>query len=237
MALDYPEAQSAEQIVDRLGSLVDFYKIGMQLQFNGGIDFARRLVERGKKVFLDSKLLDIDETIAGAVANIAKMGVSFLTVHGTGATVRAAIRGRGGNNLKILAVTALTSLDAADLKELGIEIPVGDYVLRRAQNAMTAGCDGVIASGQEAGPIRRLAGDRLLIVTPGIRSPGVAHNDQKRVSTPQEAISAGADYLVVGREITQAHNPAEAVENVFLQIDKGLTSRVSNQSDGLPGKT
>ena len=212
----------------RLEGRVGFYKIGMQLQFNGGIDLARRLVERGKKIFLDSKLLDIDETITGAVANIARMGVSFLTVHGTGATIRAAVRGRGGRDLRILAVTALTSLDAADLLELGVEVPVKEYVLRRAQSALNAGCDGVIASGQEAAPIRELAGDRLLIVTPGIRSPGVAHDDQKRVSTPEDAIAAGADYLVVGREITQSPDPISATEKMFAQIDAGLKRRKIN---------
>jgi orotidine-5'-phosphate decarboxylase len=222
VALDVPDVAQADRLVDRLGDAAVFYKIGMQLQFNGGLDYARRLVDQGKKVFLDSKLYDIDETVALAVANIARMGVSFLTIHGVGATVRAAVRGRGDGPLRLLAVTALTSLDAGDLAELGIAGPVGDYVVRRAQNAAAAGCDGVIASGQEASRIRDVAGDRLLIVTPGIRSAGSAHHDQKRVATPAAAIAAGADYLVVGREVTQSSDPAAAAENVVRQIEAGL---------------
>ena len=222
VALDVPDVAQAERLVDRLEDAAIFYKIGMQLQFNGGLDYARRLVDRGKKVFLDSKLYDIDETVTLAVANIVRMGVSFLTIHGVGATVRAAVRGRGDSPLRLLAVTALTSLDAADLAEIGIDGPVGDYVLKRARNAAVAGCDGVIASGQEASRIREASGDRFLIVTPGIRSAGTSHHDQKRVATPEAAIIAGADYLVVGREITQSTDPVAAAENVVRQIETGL---------------
>lgn len=222
VALDVPDVAQAEALVDRLGDAAVFYKIGMQLQFTGGLDLARRLIDRRRKVFLDSKLFDIDETVTGSVANIARMGVTFLTIHGVGATVRAAVRGRGESSLRLLAVTALTSLDAADLAELGIDCSVGDYVVRRARNALAAGCDGVIASGQEASRIRDLAGERFLIVTPGIRSAGTAHHDQKRVATPQAAIASGADYLVVGREITQSSDPVAAADNVVRQIEAAL---------------
>jgi len=222
VALDVPTVENAERLVEMLGDSVNFYKVGLQLQFAGGLSFAEDLVGRGKKVFLDSKLLDIDQTITGAVANIAKMGVSFLTVHGNGPTIKAAIEGRGNNPLKIFSVTALTSLDALDLADLGLKMSIEDYVLQRVDGALKAGADGVIASGLEAKKIRERVGDQLLIVTPGIRSEGVSHDDQKRVSTPIQAISAGADYLVMGREILRAQRPGAKAEEIFRQIERGL---------------
>ena len=180
------------------------------------------MIDKGKKVFLDSKILDIDETVTRAVSGIADLGISFLTVHGNGAAIRAAIKGRGNKNLKILSVTILTSLDAADMLDLGLSRSVEEYVMYRTKNALDAGCDGVIASGLEAKKIREMAGDHLLIVTPAIRSEGVAHDDQKRVSTPAEAISNGADYLVVGREITKATDPGKGAERIIMQIEKAL---------------
>jgi orotidine-5'-phosphate decarboxylase len=227
VALDCPSAAQAEALVDKLGPAVTFYKVGLALIFDGGIDLAARLIGRGKKIFLDSKVLDIGNTVTDTVRNIARMGVSFVTIHGNGAAVRAAMAGRGRHDLKILSVTALTSLDAYDLQDLGIDCPVEEYVLRRTRSAIDAGCDGVIASGMEAREIRKMAGDQIIIVAPGIRSDGIPHDDQKRVMTPEEAITAGADYLVVGREIIQSTDPVAAAENIFRQIERGLRNRLN----------
>jgi len=222
VALDVQTVEAARAVVEKLGASILFYKIGLQLQFAGGLPLASELVAAGKKVFLDSKILDIDQTVTGAVANVANMGVSFLTVHGNGSTIRAAVEGRKHHSLKLLAVTVLTSLDAFDMQDLGLSCSVQELVMHRAKKALEAGCDGVIASGQEAHDIRRMAGDRLLIVTPGIRSEGVPHDDQKRTATPKQAMAAGADYLVVGREILRAPNPGTAAERIMRQIDEGL---------------
>ncbi len=206
VALDLPSTAAARAVVDEIGDAARFYKIGMQLQFAGGLQLAAELIAEGKKIFLDAKLFDIDATIEKAVANVVKMGASFLTVHGNEPTIRAAVRGRGGADLKILSVTVLTSLDHHDLTALGFDCEVGELVLHRAKKAAEAGADGVIASGLEAAAIARLRnqGHDLLIVTPGIRSAGVGSDDQKRVVTPEMAIAAGADYLVMGRQIVGA---------------------------------
>jgi orotidine-5'-phosphate decarboxylase len=223
VALDVPTVENAKRLVATLGSAVGFYKIGLQLQFAGGVELARELVQQGKKVFLDAKLHDIDQTVQNAVENIVKLGVTFLTVHGNTPTVKAAIAGRGSDKaLKIFAVTALTSLDARDLADMGVGWSVEEYVLRRADQVLAAGADGVIASGHEAGKIRARAGEQLLIITPGIRSEGVAVDDQKRVTTPAQAIAAGSDYLVMGREILRAPNPAQKAEEVLRQIETAL---------------
>ncbi len=223
VALDVPTVENAKRLIEILGGAVNFYKIGLQLHFAGGLDLAKELVQQGKKVFLDAKLLDIDQTVTGAVQNVVKMGVTFLTVHGNGPTIRAAIEGRGKSSaLKILAVTALTSLNADDLAELGVSMSVEQYVMMRVEKALQAGADGVIASGQEARKVRERAGNQLLIVTPGIRSEGVPVDDQKRVATPLQAIGAGADYLVMGREILRAPNPGKKAEEILRQIELGL---------------
>lgn len=222
VALDVPTVDEARALVERLGASVAFYKIGLQLQYAGGIEFARELKRQGKKIFLDSKLLDIDQTVTGATANIAKLGFDFLTIHGHAPTLRAAVRGRSDSGLKLLAVTVLTSMGPADMAELGTRFSLEEMVLRRAQAALDAGCDGVIASGQEARRIRALGGDRLVIVTPGIRSEGVAADDQKRAATPSEAIAAGADYLVVGRQILRHGNPGAEADSVLRQIERAL---------------
>jgi orotidine-5'-phosphate decarboxylase len=222
VALDVPTVDAARALVARLGAAVNFYKIGLQLQYAGGIDLARELKGQGKKIFLDSKLLDIDQTVTGATANIAKLDLDFLTIHGFAPTLRAAVEGRGNSGLKLLAVTVLTSMGPADMAELGTRFSVEEMVLRRAQAALDTGCDGVIASGREASRIRALAGDRLLIVTPGIRSEGVAADDQKRASTPAEAIAAGADYLVVGRQILRSAQPGAEAEAVLRRIESAL---------------
>lgn len=230
VALDVPTVAEADAIVDELGDSVVFYKIGMQLQFAGGLSLADRLIrERAKKVFLDSKLLDIENTITSAVQSIAKMGVSFLTVHGSGKTIRAAIEGRGRSDLKILAVTYLTNLDHFDLQDLGVANTSSDadavrqYVLKRAKKAVEAGADGVIASGLEAADIRAMAGNRLKIITPGIREDGAPLDDQRRVMSPYDAIKSGADYLVVGRPITKAPNRKAAADKMVREISAALS--------------
>ena len=225
VALDVPSREEALQVVEELGDSVVFYKIGLQLQFAGGLELARELIARGKKIFLDSKLFDIDQTVRGAAQNVAEMGVDFLTVHGNGKAIRAALAGRGGSKLKILSVTVLTSLDGHDMEDLGLSCTVAELVMHRARRALEAGCDGVIASGEEAEAIRSMANGGLLIVTPGIRSQGVPHHDQKRVASPSDAISAGADYLVVGRQILDATDRKAMVEQIFGEIREALAAR------------
>jgi len=222
VALDLPDRTSAIRMVDKLGDNVRFYKIGLELQMAGGFAIAEVLIKRGKKIFLDSKLFDIAETVKGAVANVANLGVDFLTVHGNGQIISAAMEGRGSNPLKILSVTVLTSLDAHDIQDLGFTCSINDLVMLRVRKALDAGCDGVIASGQEAREIRDFAGRSLIIVSPGIRSVGVAKHDQKRTTAPAEAIAAGADYLVVGRQITTSPDPAREAARVLEEIDTAL---------------
>lgn len=231
VALDVPTRDDALRLVDSIADEVVFYKVGMQLQFAGGLRLAEELIESyGKKIFLDSKLLDIDQTIKSAVAAIAKMGVSFLTVHGNGKTIRAAVEGRGASPLQILSVTYLTNLDAQDLADLypdsvGIRDAVEQYVLARARKALEAGADGVIASGQEARQIREISGDKLNIVTPGIRPDGSPLDDQRRTTTPAEAITNGADYLVVGRPVTRASDPRLAASNIQREIAEAIEQK------------
>lgn len=226
VALDVPTVEDAEKIVATLGDAVSFYKVGLQLQFASGgegLRFVDSLLQRGKRVFLDAKLYDIQETVERAVENIARLGVSFLTVHGDQKTLPAALKGRGGKALKILSVTVLTSLDAGDLEALGYQgMSVRELVLRRAKTALALGADGVIASGEEAGPIREVAGGKLTIVTPGIRRAQDAANDQKRIATPARAIAAGSDHLVVGRPITRAQDPRRVAEEILDDVAGAL---------------
>ncbi len=225
VALDLPTVDEASALVSTLGDGVAFYKIGLMLQYIGGLDLARALVAQGKKVFLDSKIMDIDQTVTGAVARVAEMGVSFLTVHGSGSVIRAAIEGRGASALKILTVTVLTSFDAQDMRDLGYECSVEDLVLLRAGKTLEAGGDGVIASAHEAARIRETAGERLLIVTPGIRSAGTSRDDQKRTATPAGAIAAGADYLVVGRQISRADDPKAEAARILDEMAEAFATR------------
>jgi orotidine-5'-phosphate decarboxylase len=235
VALDVASVDEAKALVGALGDHVCFYKIGMQLQFGGGLEYAKQLMAEGKKVFLDAKLFDIDETIERAVENVAAMGVDFLTVHGNKKTIPAAVRGRGNSRLKIFCVTLLTSLDSHDMADIyGEGANIADFVAFRATKAIEAGADGVIASGHEAKLIRELVSnikvvdsphvpqDAFKIITPGIRLEGSASDDQKRVMTPGDAIVAGADYLVVGRPINKAEKPAQAAEQILLQIEAAL---------------
>ena len=218
VALDVESAGEARALVDRLGSAASFYKVGMDLYAAAGMEFVRELLDRGKDVFLDLKLYDIGETVKRAAAQVARAGVRFLTVHGSGAVMRAAVEGRGGSDLKLLAVTVLTSFDHQDLADLGYLCSVSDLVDLRVQKAMQSGMDGIVASPLEAAGVRALAGPKAILVTPGVRSSGAAAGDQKRIATPAEAIRAGADYLVMGRQITRAPDPAAELARVLGEI-------------------
>lgn len=218
-ALDVPSVEEARRLVETLREAVQFYKVGLELFLAGGaFELIDWLVEQDKKVFLDLKLYDIPETVARAVRRLRERPVTFLTVHGDGAILEAACREKG--ELKILAVTVLTSLNRAGLRELGFDGEVPDLVLARARRAQGIGCDGVIASGLEARTLRDHLGDDLLIVTPGIRpAENRPADDQKRVVTVEEALRHGADYLVVGRPIRDAPDPYEAALHVQGTIE------------------
>ena len=223
VALDVPSADEARRLLDRVGDTVGFVKIGLELFTAAGPDIVRWAVAQNKRVFLDLKLLDIGETVKRATAAAAELGVTFLTVHAVGQTVRAAVEGRGQSPMKILAVTVLTSFSDADLRESGVTESIRETVLRRARAAASAGADGVVASGGEAAMIRRDFGKGPLIVVPGIRPAGSSHDDQIQVTTPAGAIAAGADYLVVGRPIRSAADPAAAARAIQDEIDVALT--------------
>lgn len=225
VALDMPSVEEARLLVATLGDTVSFYKVGLELLFAGGLELARDLRYQGKKVFLDMKLLDIGNTVERAVANAAELDITFLTVHGQDLkTLRAAVSGRGGSKVKLLAVTVLTNLSGEDLAQQGSSLSPADLVLRRAEMAYAAGFDGVIASGQEAARIRAATGPNFLIVTPGIRLTGGTTDDQERVMTPDHAIMAGANHLVVGRPITQADDPRLAAETFVHHIKEALAN-------------
>jgi orotidine-5'-phosphate decarboxylase len=226
VALDAPTPEEARALVGKLGEAVGFYKIGLELALNDGLDLARELVGHGKRVFLDMKLLDIENTVERAARNAAASGATFLTVHAHDhKTLRAAMAGKAGTSLGILGVTVLTNLDAADLREQGIAVTPAELVARRARLAREAGCEGIVASGQETAGVRAIVGQRMAIVTPGIRLAGGPAGDQARVSTPEHAIATGADYLVVGRPIIGATDPARAAEVFVQSIESGLAKR------------
>lgn len=206
VGLDVPSVRDAEKLVEELGDAVSFYKIGHQLVFAGGLDFAKSLIAARKKVFLDMKLLDIDNTIAKGVENVAKMGVSMLTLHAYPKAMRAAVEAAKGSDLCLLGVTVLTSMDEADLKEAGYADTPETLVLKRAQQAREAGMGGIVASAAEAAAIRAAIGPDMAVVTPGIRPAGAEKGDQKRVMTPADALKAGASHLVVARPIIGAQD-------------------------------
>ena len=222
--LDLPDVEAAEAMVARLGDSVTFYKIGYQLAYAGGLPLVSKLADQGKKVFLDLKLHDIGNTVARGVESVAKLGATFLTVHAYPQTLKAAVEGRAGSNLKLLAVTVLTSYDDGDLHAAGYRLSVSDLVEARAQQAQVLGLDGIVCSPEEAAALRKLVGHQMTLVTPGIRPAGAAVGDQKRVMTPARAIAAGADYLVVGRPITGAADPKAAAEAVHAEIAPRLVA-------------
>jgi orotidine-5'-phosphate decarboxylase len=220
VALDVSDVGRARDLVARLGDSVSCYKVGLELLFGGGLEFAHGLKAAGLSVFLDMKLLDIPNTVEKAAASIAGLGLDYLTVHGTDRkTLGAAVKGRGTSRLKLLAVTVLTSLDAGDLAEQRVTaMGPEDLVVHRARLAEAAGFDGVIASGQEAARVRAAVGPGFLIVTPGIRLTEGPDGDQARVMSPAKAIAAGATHLVVGRPITGAADPAAVARAVVEAI-------------------
>jgi orotidine-5'-phosphate decarboxylase len=225
VALDVPGVEQARALIDALQDSVGVYKIGLELLFSGGLLLASELASRGHRVFIDAKLLDIEATVERATAAIARTGAEFLTVHALDCkTLDAAVRGRAGTKLKLLGVTVLTNLDRDDLKEQGISRDPQELAIYRAMLAQEARFDGVVASGQDAAALRQALGPTMLIVTPGIRPEGNARNDQTRIVTPATAITAGADYLVVGRPITAAPDPRKAAEAIVAEIESALCS-------------
>lgn len=225
VALDLPTVSEARALVNRLGDSVKFYKIGYELAFAGGLKLAEELRDKDNWIFLDMKLLDIGNTVEKGVSAIANLGFKFLTIHGLNSrTLRAAIAGRGGSGLGLLAVTVLTDLSADDLTEQGIPESPAELTVRRAQLAYKLGFDGVIASGHEARAIRAATSEKFIIKTPGIRPEGAAVDDQARVVTPRQAIANGANYLVVGRPIVRASDPKRVAEQITAEIKAELAS-------------
>ena len=218
VGLDVPSVDEAERVVRELEGTVSFYKIGYQLAFAGGLDFARELASGGAKVFLDMKLLDIDNTVAKGVENVVRMGVSMLTVHAYPKAMRAAVEAARGSGLCLLAVTVLTSMDERDVIDAGYELDPHTLVLRRAEQALHAGMGGIVCSAAEAASVRRIVGPGLAVVTPGIRPAGAAHGDQRRVVTPGEAIRSGSSHLVVGRPIVAAGDRKAAAEAILEEM-------------------
>lgn len=217
VALDVATAQEARQLAERIGDAARFYKVGLELFMAGGyFELVDWLVARGAKVFVDLKFFDVPETVRRAVANLRGRGIAFATVHGNQAMMEAAVREKG--DVKILAVTALTSLDRGDLDDLGFSCDVARLVLSRARRAMEAGCDGVISSGLEAQALKAEFKDRLLVVTPGIRPVENRTDDQKRTVDVAQAFANGADYIVVGRPIREAGDPRKAAESIQKTI-------------------
>lgn len=221
IALDFESAGEADKMVASLGDSAGFYKVGMELYAAAGMDYVRSLLDRGKRVFLDMKYYDIGETVRRAVAVVARSGATFLTVHGVGQVMRAAIEGRGDSPMKLLAVTVLTSFDQEDVRELGYSCTLAELVGARVRLAMEAGADGIVGSPLEAASIRAQAGAAAILVTPGVRSRGAAAGDQKRVATPAEAVRDGADYVVIGRQVTRAPEPAKALAAIHAELGYG----------------
>ena len=222
VALDVPSVKAAESMVSRLGDSVAFYKIGYQLAFAGGLPFAAGLIAAGKQVFLDLKLHDIGSTVEKGVESVAQLGATFLTVHAYPQTMKAAVEGKKASTLRILAVTVLTSYDDTDLAAAGYDMTVGELAAARAEQARDIGVDGLVCSAEEAARLRPIAGPAMVLVTPGIRPAGSASGDQKRIMTPGKAIAVGADYLVVGRPIVEAADPAAAATRIVTEISNAI---------------
>jgi orotidine-5'-phosphate decarboxylase len=218
VGLDVSTVAEAEKIVRELDGAAGFYKIGYQLAFAGGLDFARELASGGTKVFLDMKLLDIDNTVAKGVESIARMGMSMLTVHAYPRVMRVAAEAAKGSGLTILAVSVLTSMDARDMEEAGYRDDPRALVVRRAGQAREAGVGGIVCSAAEAQVVREVVGGDMAVVTPGIRPAGSGHGDQKRVTTPADAMRAGASHLVVARPILGAVDRRKAALSILAEM-------------------
>jgi orotidine-5'-phosphate decarboxylase len=211
IALDVESADQARRLVRQLGDAGSFYKVGLELYAAAGMEMVRELTGEGKQVFLDLKLYDISETVKRAVARIASSGARFLTIHASNPVMRAAVEGAAGSNLELLAVTVLTNYDEQDLRDDGINWSVSELVAHRVRNAVKAGAHGIVCSALEVRTVRTLAGPDKILVTPGVRSAGADAGDQKRIATPAEALHNGSNYLVIGRQVTRATNPLEAL--------------------------
>ncbi len=222
-ALDCEDGAEAKAMVERLDGIVSFFKVGIILQAAAGREVVDHLLDRGKRVFLDLKYYDIPETVERAVARAAALGVSFLTVHGNAAIIRGAVRGRGDADLKLLAVTVLTSLDQEDIEDMGYGCRLEELVAHRVRKAREYGCDGAICSPHEIETVRREAGGGFLAVTPGIRTELGEGEEHKRFAGPGEAMRRGADYIVVGRPITRAPDPARAALEIIEDMRAGLS--------------
>ena len=218
IALDLESREEARALVARLGNSISFYKVGLELYTAAGMDFVRELVDQGKQVFVDLKLYDIGETVRRATAQVARTGAHLLTVHAIGSVMRAAVEGRAGSRLMIVGVTVLTSFDQSDLADEGYSCGLADLVDLRVRHAVEAGVDGLVCSPREAARVRQLAGPEAIIITPGVRSDGAGKGDQKRVATPADAIRAGANYLVIGRQVTRAADPAAEAQRILEEI-------------------
>jgi orotidine-5'-phosphate decarboxylase len=241
LALDLPDIAAARKMVQELDGVVDFFKVGLTLQLAAGVEeFIRSLIAQGKRVFLDYKYYDVPETLRKAISRASELGVSFLTIHGSSALIRAAVKGRGDRGLKLFCVTVLTSMDGEDMAEMGYSHhTVEQLVLFRARKALEAGCDGVIASGLEVGKIKDLAGNALLVVTPGIRDEDSPQDDQKRRTTARTAILSGADYLVIGRPITESPHPRAEAERLVRSMAAAFEEREagSARNGGIAGES
>ncbi len=229
-ALDVPTRADAASLVAKLEAEMSFFKIGLELFSGGdGAPLCRELVAAGKKVFVDIKLFDVPATVARATARVAELGATFLTVHGNDAILEAAVREAGDTG--ILSVTSLTSLDRSDLESLGFSCDPAELALSRASRALDIGCRGVVSSGLEVAQLRKRFGEHLAVVTPGVRPVlNVEDEDQKRISTPEQAVRDGADYIVVGRPIRDAADPAESARQIIKGIGRGLAARNSAAS-------
>ena len=225
VALDVPTIDAARALVQRLGGVVSFYKMGLWLLFTPGAErFIDELIASGRRIFLDAKMYDIGETVRQGMTRAVERGVSFVTVHGDPEIMRAAVEGKKGSaSTRVLAVSVLTSLDQQAVRAMGYAMPLDELVRHRVRQAVEAGCDGIIASaGDDLRALRRDAGaERMLFVTPGVREPGAASNDHKRHTTPAQAIAKGADYLVVGRPIAQAEDPRAAARRIIADMERG----------------
>lgn len=225
LALDVPSAAEAEKLLIQVEDQIAFVKVGLELYTAAGPEIVQRLLNKGKRVFLDLKFLDIEETVRRATERVAAMGVDFLTVHANRKALTAAVKGRGTSSLKLLAVTVLTNFDSNDLRDMGIQRSVQELVMARALLAAEVGCDGVVASGEEPGVLRPKIGPRFVIVTPGVRPAGKHVDDHARATTPTQTIAAGADYLVVGRPIRSASDPAAAAAAILAEMQTAFDAR------------
>ena len=221
IALDVEDAVEALRLVRALGPGADFYKVGMELYAVGGMPLVMQIHDLGKHIFLDLKLYDIGETVKRATRQFCRSGVvDFLTVHGSRTVMEAACEGKAGTGTKLLAVTVLTSFDQQDLADLGYPVAIADLVELRVKKAVESGMDGIVCSPLEVARVRAMGGKTLKLVIPGVRSAGAAKGDQKRVATPAEAMSDGADHLVIGRQVTRAADPRKACEAILEELSE-----------------